>query len=59
MQPGDLVRFKPKSNRKECVGLVVEYFTRENHFQECVRVKWPFGEEIEWLHTLEVINEAR
>tara|TARA_R100000008_G_C3582105_1_gene169301 strand:- start:1737 stop:1928 length:192 start_codon:yes stop_codon:yes gene_type:complete len=63
MRAGDLVKLKASIRRPnhagDTLGLVVEYFESEGHLHASARVQWPMGEEIEFPHTLEVVNEAR
>jgi hypothetical protein len=63
MRPGDLVKLKSSIRRanhhRDILGLVVEYFESEGYLLASALIKWPMGEEIEFPHTLEVVNEAR
>ena len=63
MRAGDLVKLKSSIRRsnhhKDILGLVIEYLEPEGYLHASARVQWPMGEEIEWPHTLEVVNEAR
>ena len=62
MRAGDLVKLKASIRRPHHVdgtlGLVVEYFEPEGYLHASARIQWPMGEEIEFPHTLEVVNEA-
>lgn len=64
MKPGNLVKIKSNVRRLKypepnTYGLVVEYFPAQGNLQECVRIQWPNGTEIEFPHQLEVISEAK
>jgi len=63
LKPGDLVKMKSNIRRRshsgDIFGLVTEHFAAEGRLVECVRVRWPLGDDIEIAHQLEVVSESR